>query len=108
MVVFGKNHSLPVELSSFTASTKSNNDVLARMDNSFENNVNRFEIEVAKGNAAYQQNQFVKIGEVNSEGNSVQQQQYSFTDLESNKSGIRYYRLKIIDPIRSFSYLSVF
>jgi type IX secretion system substrate protein len=69
-----------------------------------EINVNRFEIELAKGNAALQQSQFVKIGEVAAHGNSSTLQTYTFTDLENNKSGIRYYRLKIIDNDGNFSY----
>lgn len=34
-------------------------------------------------------------------------QQYSFTDGESNKTGVRYYRLKIIDNDGSFKYSAV-
>ncbi|MBK5271119.1 MAG: T9SS type A sorting domain-containing protein, partial [Bacteroidia bacterium] len=104
---FDKNHWLPVPLISFTATKKSNNDVLVEWITASEFNVNHFEVEVAKGNAAYQQNQFIKIGEVNSLGNSIQQQQYSFIDLENNKSGTRYYRLKIIDNNGSFSYSTI-
>jgi len=59
---------------------------------------------MAKGNTAYQQNQFIKIGEVKSQGNSDQQQHYSFSDVENNKSGIRYYRLKIFNNDGSFIY----
>ena len=33
-----------------------------------------YEIEVARGNAGYQRNQFNKIGQVDSQGNSNQQQ----------------------------------
>ena len=50
------------------------------------------------------QNKFHKIGEVNSYGNSTTEQRYQFTDLESNKTGIRYYRLKIVDHDGQFSY----
>jgi hypothetical protein len=73
----------------------------------FEFDVNHFEIEMAKGNVAYQRNQFVKIGEISSHGNSAQQQEYSFIDLENNKTGVRYYRLKIIDNDGSFSYSAI-
>jgi hypothetical protein len=72
-----------------------------------EFNVNRFEIEVARGNTAFQQNQFVKIGEESSLGNSNQQQHYQFTDIENNKSGVRFYRLKIIENDGSFKYSPV-
>lgn len=102
-----KNHWLPIQLITFSATKKANDDVLVEWITASEFNVNRFEVEVAKGNAAYQQNQFVKIGEVNSPGNSDQQQQYSFVDQESNKSEIRYYRLKIIDNNGSFNYSTI-
>ncbi len=72
-----------------------------------EINVNRYEVELAKGNDEYQQNHFAKIGEVSSHGNSSEQQHYNFTDIESNKSGVRYYRLKIIDNDGSFKYSAV-
>jgi len=82
-------------------------DVLAEWTTASEFNVNHFDLELAKGNAAYLQNQFVKIGEVISHGNSTTEQQYSFTDIENNKSGVRYYRLKIIDNDGSFKYSAI-
>jgi hypothetical protein len=69
--------------------------------------VNRFEIEVAKGNNDYQNGRFVKLGEVLSPGNSNSERAYSFTDNEPGKSGVRYYRLKIIDHDNSFVYSPV-
>lgn len=104
---FDNNHPLPVQLQAFTARKQNGKDVLTEWVTASELNVNRFEIEVAKGNAAYQQNQFVKIGEVLSQGNSTQQQQYHFIDTESNKTGTRYYRLKIIDDDNSLKYSAV-
>jgi Subtilase family/Secretion system C-terminal sorting domain len=101
---FDKNTPLPVELISFTARKKNGKDVLAEWTTASENNVNRFEIEVAKGNTAYQQNQFLKSGEVRSLGNSVFEQRYQFTDLEVGKSGVRYYRLKIVDNDGAFKF----
>ena len=104
---FDNNHPLPVELVNFTARKKNGKDVLAEWTTASEFNVNHFELELAKGNAAYQQNQFVKIAEINSNGNSTTEQQYNFTDIENNKSGIRYYRLKIVDNDGSFSYSAI-
>ncbi len=104
---FDNNHPLPVQLINFTAKKKNDKDVLAEWVTASEFNVNRFEIEVAKGNIAYQQNQFVKIGEVASQGNSTQEQRYSFTDQEMNKIGARYYRLKLIDNDNSFKYSAI-
>jgi hypothetical protein len=92
---------------SFTAKKQINNDVLLEWTVAHELNVDRYEIEVAKGNTAYQQNNFVKIGMIDSRGNSAQQQQYNFTDAENGKSGVRYYRLKVIGSDGSFQYSEV-
>ncbi|MBK9570882.1 MAG: T9SS type A sorting domain-containing protein [Chitinophagaceae bacterium] len=101
------NTPLPLRLISFNAKKKNNKDVLAEWVTASEFNVNRFEIEVAQGNSGYQQNQFSKIGQIGSQGNSTREQRYNFTDLENNKTGVRYYRLKIIDNDGSFSYSPV-
>ncbi|MBS1920299.1 MAG: S8 family serine peptidase [Bacteroidetes bacterium] len=100
----GNLHSLPVQLIEFTAQKKQNKDVLLQWTVANEIDVNRYEIELAKGNAEYSQNHFATIGQVRSAGNSNGQQQYNFADVESNKSGVRYYRLKIIDNDGSFKY----
>ncbi|HEX7903320.1 MAG TPA: S8 family serine peptidase [Chitinophagaceae bacterium] len=93
------------ELLSFTATKTANNkDVFVEWKTSTELNINRYEIEVAKGNNDFSQNIFVKIGEVNSLGNSPLEQRYNFTDLENNKTGVRYYRLKIVGIDGSFRY----
>ncbi|HEV7779882.1 MAG TPA: S8 family serine peptidase [Chitinophagaceae bacterium] len=104
---FDNNHPLPAQLLNFTARKKNDKDVLTEWVTASEFNVNRFEIEVAKGNIAYQQNQFVKIGEVASQGNSTREQHYSFTDEELNKTGARYYRLKLIDNDNSSKYSAI-
>ncbi len=104
---FNFNQPLPVQLINFTARKKNGKDVLAEWATASEYNVNRFEVEVAKGNADYQQNRFIKVGEVASQGNSVQEQRYNFTDAEFGKAGIRYYRLKIIDNDGSIKYSAI-
>ncbi|MES1214365.1 MAG: S8 family serine peptidase [Bacteroidota bacterium] len=96
-----------VQISVFTATKKSNNDVLVEWTTTVEGYTNRFEIEVAKGNEAYQLNNFIKIGEVNSRTNVPQPQSYEFNDVENNKTGVRYYRLKIINNDGSFFYTEV-
>lgn len=103
----GLNHNqpLPVQLLSFTATkTASGKDVQTDWITSSETNVNRYEVEVAKGNNEYQRNHFVKIGEVSSNGISTTEQRYRFVDVENSKIGTRYYRLKMIDNDGSFSY----
>jgi hypothetical protein len=72
-----------------------------------EMNVVRYEVELAKGNAAIASNNFVKIGEVTSLGNTATNRQYNFNDAEPGKQGARYYRLKIINADGSFSYSEV-
>lgn len=98
---------LPVELVSFTAKKKDNRDVIAEWKTVFEQNTSHFEIEVAKGNTDYQSGRFVKIGEVVSPGNSNTERAYSFTDTEVGKTGVRYYRLKIVDRDNTFIYSPV-
>jgi Subtilase family/Secretion system C-terminal sorting domain len=105
---FDNSHPLPVQLISFTAvKTANRKDVLAFWKTASEFNVDRFEIEVARGSDEFRQNRFVKIGEVDSRGNATTDQQYSFVDIENNKSGVRYYRLKIVDVDGSFSYSAI-
>lgn len=99
-----KQTPLPVELVSFTAKKKDKNDVIAEWKTVAEQDISHFEIEVAKGNADYQSNRFVKIGEVASPGNTNAERNYSFIDTEAGKSGVRYYRLKIVEKNNSFAY----
>lgn len=100
----GGNQVLPVELISFTAKKKQDNDVLVEWVTASEYNVARYEVELAKGNEEYRQNHFIKIGEVLSNGTAATDQHYQLTDEEGHKSGVRYYRLKSIDQDGRFSY----
>jgi hypothetical protein len=78
--------------------------VIAEWKTASENNTSRYELELAKGNEEYRQNHFIKIGTVASNGTSSTEQHYQFVDGENNKSGVRYYRLKIIDNDGRFIY----
>ncbi len=98
---------LPLKLLSFTAKKKTGDEVLLEWVTTEESNVNRFEVEVAKGNAEYQLNRFSRIGLLPSQGNSSAEQRYSLPDTENNKSGVRYYRLKMIDNDSRFTYSPV-
>jgi hypothetical protein len=98
---------LPVKLLSFNAHKKPNNDVLVEWKTASEYNVNRFEIEVAKGLTEYQNGHFIKIGEIFSSGNSIIERNYNFTDTENGKNGVRYYRLKIVDNDNTFVYSAI-
>lgn len=98
------NTPLPLKLLSFTAKKKNEINVLTEWLTSEEINVNRFEVEVARGNADYQLNRFSTIGQVMSQGVAGAEQRYSFLDIEPNKNGVRYYRLKMIDNDGRFTY----
>jgi hypothetical protein len=69
--------------------------------------VNRYEVQLARGAEDLQNNRFTTIGQVNSLGNTASERQYNFIDRELNKTGVRYYRLKIIDNNGSYSYSPV-
>ncbi len=105
---FNFNQPVPVDLLDFTATKASNNlDVALNWKTAAEWNVNRFEIEIARGNAQFQQNQFTLLAAVPSQGNSTVEQSYSYLDTENNKTGVRYYRLKIIGNDGRFTYSPV-
>lgn len=99
------NQTLPVELVSFTA-TKQSNDVKLDWQTGSEINSSYYDIELAKGNTALNQEAFTPIGRVASL-NSPNGARYSFTDKENNKSGIRYYRLKMVDQDGRSSYSAI-
>ena len=94
---------LPVKLLDFTVQ-KSGNDAELKWKTTNESDIHRYEIEVARGNEALQTASFQKIGEVQGQGNSSEIRSYEFTDAEINKTGARYYRLKIINLDGSFFY----
>jgi hypothetical protein len=103
---FNNNTPLPVELISFTA-TRNGADVMVKWTTASETDVARFEIEVARGNDDYLQGRFFKLGELASGGNSTTEQHYNFNDAEPNKSGTRFYRLRIVDIDGSVQYSQV-
>jgi len=89
---------LPITLSSFTA-TKNKSSVLLNWQIASEQNNAYFTIERSNnGN-----NNFKEIGRVNSKGNSSQLQQYSFEDF-SPLSGDNFYRLKQVDKDGKITY----
>lgn len=101
---FNRLTALPVDLLSFTARKHNGKDVLAEWVTATEQDLNRFEIEVARTNDDYLNRRFYKLGEVAGSGNSSTQKRYSFLDTEVGKTGARYYRLKIIDNDGTFVY----
>jgi hypothetical protein len=103
---------LPVKLLSFTAKKQNGNDVSLQWITATENELDRFEIELAKGNNSFQLNHFENIGFVAATGNSNQQINYEHIDREPGKNTPRFYRLKMVDrdgryvysPVRSVVY----
>jgi hypothetical protein len=98
---------LPVKLISFTAEKRPGNDVLLEWKTADETNIDHYEIEVARTNGDFQTNHFEKIGSVQSNGNPGALKDYSFVDLENNKTGVRYYRLKIVATDGTFQYSDI-
>jgi hypothetical protein len=101
---FERSTPLPVKMLDFTAQKATGTDVFLAWKVSSETDVDRYEIEVARGNAELQATQFKKIGEVTGLGNTAATHNYSFTDNETGKMGPQYYRLKIINADGSFVY----
>lgn len=109
--LLGTEVSLPVELLSFTAKRKQkaelSDNVLLEWYTTVETNSARFEVEVARGNEELKKGHFAKIGELSAKGTSQVKQYYFLEDLELFKTGVRYYRLKMIDKDGRFSYSSI-
>ncbi len=99
---------LPLTLLSFTAKRQSNySDVLLNWRTTDEFNLSHFELEVVRGNINYQQNRFVTLARINSSGGTGIEREYNFTDAEAGKTGVYYYRLKMVDIDGQFRYSSV-
>lgn len=98
---------LPVELKQFTVRKLPQDAVLTEWVTASEYNVDRFEVEVARGNTDFQSGRYTRLGEVPSQGNSDHEQRYQWTDNEPGKSGVRYYRLKMIDRDGSIRYSAI-
>ncbi|MBE9463164.1 S8 family serine peptidase [Dyadobacter subterraneus] len=103
-----QNGALPVELLSFNVTKKTGNDnsaqVIANWVTTTETNTDYFEIERVQGLNAFNLNQFKMIGKVLAAGNSVTQEEYSFTDTSRDQTTTNYYRLKMVDKDGSFQY----
>jgi hypothetical protein len=100
---FDRSTPLPVKLMDFTAQKAGVNVVLGWKVGG-ENNVLRYEVELARGAEALQAARWEKIGETPSLGATTATRNYSLTDSEADKFGMRFYRLKVINGDGSFSY----
>ena len=97
---------LPVTLTNFTV-TKQHTDALLRWTTASELNNDRFEVEVARGDASASGNKFEQIGMVRGHGTTTLPQYYAFTDTEPAKEGSQYYRLKQIDADGKATYTPI-
>lgn len=93
------NSSLPVEITSFSAS-KSNGGVLLNWETSSEINSSHFVIE-----RSTDANDFNEIGVVMASVNSKTTNNYSFIDAKPSSKN--YYRLKLVDADGKFAYTNI-
>jgi len=84
---------LPVELLYLKADKKENGTVVVEWSTAMEKNSEGFEVQVSQDAKNYRSLGFV----ASQNGNSNQQQKYTFHDKENGKYGTRYYRLKQVD-----------
>jgi Secretion system C-terminal sorting domain len=107
------NYTIPVELSSFTASIVNNNHVELKWVTT--TSLNNYGFEIEKAYSSPDQNQesvsppliWEKIGFVEGISNSTSILEYSFTDISTHKSSAIKYRLKVIDMDGSFAFSDV-
>lgn len=94
---------LPVKLSSFTATLNQGNADL-KWVTSMEKNVSHFEVE-----RSFDGRDYKSIGMVFAFGNTDEKQSYSFIDkqLDMSKSGVVYYRLRSVDIDKKSEYSQV-
>lgn len=93
---------LPVYPRELTASQESDGTRL-QWQTGAEINIHDFVIEVARGNKAFQNSEFEKIGEQPAKGRSATVQSYAYTDGTSGKTGVWYYRLKTRDDYGNYT-----
>jgi len=101
------NFPVPVELGSFTASLLENNNVLLRWSTISSINNQGFEVEKSQKSEVRSQNEWEKIGFVESMGNSTTLMEYSFIDMTLHTAPVVQYRLKMIDMDGSYNYSDV-
>jgi len=97
------NSDLPVEIQQFSADHVLA-DVNLQWSTAKEINIDHFDIEMAQGNTAFKNEQYIKLGEIKGKGRSASPQPYTFIDSDPTKKGIRYYRLKSVDSPGNYSY----
>jgi len=89
---------LPLNLIDFEVTKATGDNVQVSWITTSEVNVSRYEVEASVNGSP-----FVKMGTVAAQGNDFPTR-YNFQDLQANKTGVRFYRLKMIDKDDAFTY----
>jgi hypothetical protein len=89
---------VPVKLEQFDISKGVNDNVVVSWQTTSEINLMHYEIEVSVNSST-----FYKVGTVTAKGQALPSQ-YTFQDRILNKTGIRFYRLKMVDTDGLFTY----
>ena len=95
------------QLQQFTAVLLDDADVRLNWTMGQEFNMDYYQVELARGNDAYTQNDFETIAELNSEGNTSTGNNYQVMDVEPGKQGVRYYRIRMVALDGTVSYSPV-
>ncbi|RYZ18484.1 MAG: T9SS type A sorting domain-containing protein, partial [Chitinophagaceae bacterium] len=97
---------LPVRFLSFTARR---NGAAARLDwdVALEENVARYEVEVAEGEDALRRGQYRLLGNVDPLGTAAGSRRYSYLDARPGKSGTYYYRLRVRNADGSWQFSAI-
>jgi len=98
---YSLNITLPVTLTSFTASLTANKSVNIRWATAAESNSSYFAVEKSANGKDY-----TEISRITAAGNSSTLKEYQFNDAQPN-AGANYYRLKQVDKNNSFQYSQV-
>jgi hypothetical protein len=89
---------LPMQLINFDVAKTTDDNVLVSWITTSEVNVAGYEVQVSVSGSP-----FVKVGFVSAKGNGFPTR-YDLPDLQANKTGVRLYRLKMMDKDGSFTY----
>ena len=92
---------LPLELLSFNVSKTIGDNVNITWVTATEVDVLRYEVEASINGTA-----FYKVNTISSKGTNYPSQ-YNIQDIQANKTGVRFYRLKMIDKDGSFTYSEI-
>ncbi|MBO9661059.1 MAG: T9SS type A sorting domain-containing protein, partial [Chitinophagaceae bacterium] len=96
--------SLPMQFASFDIMQPDADNASLQWSSRTEINIHHFDIEVAKGNIAFQEGRYLKEAELPSKGRSGQIQSYNMAIQRSKQEGTHYYRIKAVDAFGNYAY----